>query len=170
MFCCSKGKVNIFTSLKPFILGYKWPIPSRHHFLHAHSELALAQQVFSFRKDTSPKSRAAMVGRQSTSQSILLLPPYKYVTKDLETSVWFSTHFTGLQTRISTPFSLWLPSEFGTGPTQTWKLPDKGWLEIAWSWLRATVFGKPIFRFFFMLNLMEELAVDNVFTHKHLPW
>lgn len=155
VFCCSKGKVNTVTSLKPFILGYKWPIASRHHFLHAHSELALAQQVFWFRKNIAPKSRATMVGGQSASQSTLLLPPYRYATKDLESSVWFSIHFTGLQTRITTPFSLWLPGEFGTGPTQTWKLPDKGWLEIAWSWLRAAVFAMPIFRLFCMLSLME---------------
>lgn len=96
VFCRSKGKVNIVTLLKSFILGYKWPIPSRHHFLHAHSEFTLAQQGFWFREDISPKSRAAMVGHQSTSQSTLLLPTYRYVSKDLETSVWFSTHFTGL--------------------------------------------------------------------------
>lgn len=122
VFCCSKGKVNIVTLLKPFILGYKWPIPSKHHFLHAHSEFALALQVFWFRRGISPKPRATMAGHQSISQSTLLLPPYRYVTKDIEISVWFSTHSTGLQTRMTTPLSLWLPSGFGTGPTQMWKI------------------------------------------------
>lgn len=165
----SKGKVNIVTLLRPFILGYKWPIPSRCHFLHAHSEFALAQQVLWFRKGIFLQSRATMVGHQSTPQSTLLLPPYRYVTKDIETSVWFSTHSTGLQTRMTTPLSLWFPSGFGTGPTQMWKLSDKGWLEIAWSWLRAAGFSMPIFSFFCMLILMEELVVYSVFTDRLLP-
>lgn len=168
VFCCSKGKVNIVNLLKPFILGYKWPIPSRHYFLHRHSEFALAQRVFWFRNYISPKFRATVVGRQSASQSALLLPTYRYVTKDIETSVWLSTHSPGLQTRITTPLSLWLPSEFGTSPTQTWKLTDKGWLEIAWFWLRAGVFAMPIFSFFCMISLMEELAFDSVFTDRCL--
>lgn len=110
-----------------------------------------------------------MVGCQSTSESTQLLPTYRYVTKDIETSVWFSTHSTGLQTRMTTPLSLWIPGAFGTGPIQMWKLPDKGWLEIAWSWLRAAVFAMPIFSFFCMLSLMEELAVDRVCTDWCLP-
>lgn len=75
-------------------LGCKWPMPSKHHFLHMQSELALAQQEFRFKRQIFPKSRVARADPQSTL--CLLLPTYRNDPKHTEINVWLPTHLTGL--------------------------------------------------------------------------
>lgn len=78
-------------------LGCKWPMPSKHHFLHMQSELALALQEFRFKRQIFPKSRVARADPQSTLS--LLLPTYRNDPKHTEINVWLPTHLTGLLDR-----------------------------------------------------------------------
>lgn len=78
-------------------LGCKWPMPSKHHFLHMQSELALAQQEFRFKRQIFPKSRVARADPRSTLS--LLLPTYRNDPKHTEINVWLPTHLTGLLDR-----------------------------------------------------------------------
>lgn len=78
-------------------LGCKWPMPSKHHFLHMQSELALALQEFRFKRQIFPKSRVARADPRSTLS--LLLPTYRNDPKHTEINVWLPTHLTGLLDR-----------------------------------------------------------------------